>query len=123
MKEHANSTVYVKESTIGDYMEQKFESKVDKEKNNLEISDLQLFTQRGLNLLNLMRADLKNDEHLDYIIREINNNKNKLKPYKCFVPLKRIKGTIKKVHKLGLNSYPRFIYVNPVDGVLISYHN
>ena len=43
------------------------------------------------------------------------------KPYKSFMPIKRLKGTVKKVHRLGMNTYSRFIYVNPIEGVLISY--
>lgn len=45
------------------------------------------------------------------------------KPYKSFFPIKRIKGTIKKVHRLGVNNYSRYLYVNPIEGVLISYHS
>lgn len=45
------------------------------------------------------------------------------KPYKSFFPLKRVKGTVRKVHRLGMNTYYRFVYVNPIEGVLISYQN
>jgi hypothetical protein len=47
----------------------------------------------------------------------IKNNK----PYKPFYPLNLFKGTIKKVHRLGMNSYLRFIYLNPIEGLLYSY--
>lgn len=36
-------------------------------------------------------------------------------------PLKNLKGTVKKVHRLGMNTYARLLYVNPIDGVLGSY--
>ena len=45
------------------------------------------------------------------------------KPYKSFFPIKRLKGTVKKHHRTGLNSYARFLYVNPIEGVLISYQS
>ena len=38
-------------------------------------------------------------------------------------PLKKIKGKLFKVHRLKLNSYSRYIYINPIEGVLISYYN
>ena len=44
-------------------------------------------------------------------------------PYLPFFPLKRLKGKLNKVHKLKLNSYSRYLYLNPIDGVLISYEN
>jgi hypothetical protein len=50
-------------------------------------------------------------------------HRDQKKPYKSFFPLKRLKGTVKKVHKLGMSTYSRFLYVNPIEGVLISYHS
>jgi hypothetical protein len=44
-------------------------------------------------------------------------------PYSALYPLKRVKGRLIKVHRLKLNSYQRYIYINPVEGVFISYHN
>lgn len=49
------------------------------------------------------------------------NCKNNNNPYKPFFPLKLLKGTINKVHRLGMNSYLRFIYVNPIEGLLYSF--
>ena len=45
------------------------------------------------------------------------------KPYKSFFPVKRVKGCIKKVHRTGLKTYQRYLYVNPIEGVLISYES
>ena len=70
-----------------------------------------------------MRINLRNKEHLEAAILEMKKHKYIKKPYKSFYPLKRIKGTIKKVHRLGMNSYSRFLYVNPIEGLLISYQN
>lgn len=42
-------------------------------------------------------------------------------PYKPFYPLVRIKGHLQKMHRTKLTKYPRFIYLNPIEGVLISY--
>ena len=37
--------------------------------------------------------------------------------------MKRTKVTVVKVHKLKLKSYQRYLYLNPIEGVLISYNN
>lgn len=44
-------------------------------------------------------------------------------PYRAFFPLKRVKGKVYKVHRLKLKSYSRYLYLNPIEGVLISYYN
>lgn len=44
-------------------------------------------------------------------------------PYAILYPLKRVKGRLNKVHRLKLNSYQRYIYINPVEGVFVSYQN
>jgi hypothetical protein len=43
--------------------------------------------------------------------------------YQALSPLKRIKGQLNKVHRLKLSSYTRYLYLNPIEGVLISYNN
>ena len=70
-----------------------------------------------------MRVDLKNLEHLEYVVEQMEKHISSYKPYKSLYPLKRIKGTVKKVHRLGMNTYQRFIYINPIEGLLISYQN
>ena len=45
------------------------------------------------------------------------------KPYKAFFPLMRLKGHFLKVHRTKLSNYSRYIYLNPIEGVLISYKN
>jgi hypothetical protein len=70
-----------------------------------------------------MTFDLLNDKKLDDIIQRMKINRKLKKPYKSFFPVKRVKGTIKKVHRTGLKTYNRYLYVNPIEGVLISYEN
>ena len=41
--------------------------------------------------------------------------------YKAFHPLVRVKGHINKMHITKLVHYSRLIYLNPIEGVLISY--
>ncbi len=41
--------------------------------------------------------------------------------YKAFHPLIRLKGHLIKLHVTKLTKYQRFIYLNPIEGVLISY--
>jgi hypothetical protein len=93
------------------------------QQNELQHSALLNFQQRELTLKILMLINLKNPEQLDYVIREMRKHRQQRKPYKSFFPIKRIKGTIKKVHRLGVNNYSRYLYVNPIEGVLISYHS
>ena len=57
------------------------------------------------------------------MIKEMKANRGLKKPYTSFFPIKRLKGTVKKVHRLGMNTYSRFLYVNPIEGVLISYQS
>lgn len=41
--------------------------------------------------------------------------------YKAFHPLIRLKGNLTKMHISKLTKYMRFVYLNPIEGVLISY--
>ena len=80
-------------------------------------------TSKELSLDILMRIDLNNEDQVEYVIQEMKSHRAQKKPYKSFFPIKRLKGTVKKVHRLGMNTYSRFLYVNPIEGVLISYQN
>lgn len=71
----------------------------------------------------LMKVDLENETALGYVIKELKAKRRQKKPYAPFFPIKRLKGTVKKVHRTGLQTYSRFIYVNPIEGVLISYQH
>lgn len=79
------------------------------------------FKDQKLSLKILMKIDLRNQDHLDYVIKEMKSHRTQKKPYMSFFPIKRLKGTVKKVHRLGMNTYSRFLYVNPIEGVLVSY--
>jgi len=46
---------------------------------------------------------------------------NEKVPYVSFYPLVRLKGLLFKMHRLKLSHYPRYLYLNPIEGVLISY--
>ena len=41
--------------------------------------------------------------------------------YKAFHPLVRAKGHLNKLHVTKVTNYARFLYLNPIEGVLISY--
>lgn len=45
------------------------------------------------------------------------------KTYAAFFPLIRLKGHFFKMHITKLSKYQRYIYLNPIEGVLISYKN
>ena len=89
----------------------------------LERSALGDYDSRELSLNILMKIDMKNQEQVEYVIEQMKAHRAQKKPYKSFTPIKRLKGTVKKVHRLGMNTYSRFIYVNPIEGVLISYQS
>lgn len=72
-------------------------------------------------LSRLIKMDCKDSDQLDNIIKEMKQHRSMKKPYKSFFPIKRLKGTVKKHHRTGFSSYSRFLYVNPIEGVLISY--
>jgi hypothetical protein len=59
----------------------------------------------------------------DQIIKILFQFKAQNNSYKVLYPLKRIKGKLNKVHRLKLSSYARYIYINPIEGVLISYNS
>lgn len=44
-------------------------------------------------------------------------------PYEGLFPIKKVKGKLYKVHRLKLNSYSRYLYINPIEGHLISYNS
>jgi hypothetical protein len=52
------------------------------------------------------------------VLKEYLSNK---KGYVPFFPLVRLKGCAQKMHILKLNNYTRYLYLNPLEGVLISY--
>lgn len=87
----------------------------------LNQSTLGDYDSRELSLNILMKIDMSNQEQVQYVIEQMKVHRAQKKPYKSFMPIKRLKGTVKKVHRLGMNTYSRFIYVNPIEGVLISY--
>ena len=68
-----------------------------------------------------MKIDLRNIDQVDYVIKEMKLSRKHNNPYKSLFPLKKLMGTVKKVHRLGMNTYSRLLYVNPIDGVLGSY--
>ena len=71
----------------------------------------------------MMKVDLGDETSLGYVIKELKSKRKQKRPYAPFFPIKRLKGTVKKVHRTGLQTYSRFLYVNPIEGVLISYQN
>jgi hypothetical protein len=75
------------------------------------------------NLKTLLNLDLANGSKIDDVISQMKNHRLLKKPYMSFYPVKRVKGNIKKVHRTGLKTYNRYLYVNPIEGVLISYEN
>lgn len=43
------------------------------------------------------------------------------KYYKAFHPMIRLKGLMQKMHGTKLTKYSRYLYLNPIEGVLINY--
>ena len=65
----------------------------------------------------------KNLQDIARIDEKLKANNLQDRPYKAFFPLMRLKGHFSKVHRTKLSNYSRYIYVNPIEGVLISYKN
>jgi len=61
--------------------------------------------------------------HVEELLDSLLDNQLETKPYKSFYPLLRLKGHLHKVHTTGLSNYSRYLYLNPIEGVLISYKN
>jgi len=70
-----------------------------------------------------MSVNLKDPAELDYVIKEMQSHRAQRKPYKSFYPVQSLKGSIKKVHRTGLQTYARYIYVNPIEGLFVSYQS
>lgn len=69
--------------------------------------------------MDLIDKKMNKIDDLKYIMENLKFNQDAL--YRVFIPLKRIKGKIQKVHRLKIKSYSRYFYLNPIEGVLISY--
>jgi hypothetical protein len=41
--------------------------------------------------------------------------------YRLFCPLVRVKGHLFKMHRFKMSNYPRYVYLNPIEGKLVSY--
>jgi hypothetical protein len=41
--------------------------------------------------------------------------------YGLFCPLVRVKGHLFKMNRFKMSNYPRYIYLNPIEGKLVSY--
>ncbi len=72
----------------------------------------------ALTLNDILQKSLDNVEQIDELLSYLKSLKA---PYSALYPLKRVKGCLMKVHRLKLNSYQRYIYINPIEGVLVSY--
>jgi hypothetical protein len=60
---------------------------------------------------------------MEAVVDKLLDQKATKRPYRSFFPLMRIKGHLLKMHRTKLSNYPRYIYLNPIEGVLISYKN
>lgn len=73
----------------------------------------------ALTLNDLLQKPLDNFEQLEELLSYLKSLKT---PYSALYPLRRVKGCLMKVQRLKLSSYQRYIYINPIEGVLVSYH-
>jgi len=78
-------------------------------------------SRRNATLLDVIKRPVKtiqDIQHVQILLKERGVNEVY---YKAFHPLIRIKGHIHKVHASRLSRYMRYLYLNPIEGVLISY--
>jgi hypothetical protein len=73
-----------------------------------------------LSLKEIITTPMTSADAIDHVMGYL---KSLASPYEGLFPLKKVKGKLYKVHRLKLNSYSRYIYINPIEGVLISYHS
>mmetsp|Transcript_28310 Transcript_28310/g.21157 ORF Transcript_28310/g.21157 Transcript_28310/m.21157 type:complete len:90 (+) Transcript_28310:929-1198(+) len=66
-----------------------------------------------------MQHKITDDQIMSQLLHQFKAYTNS---YKAMYPMKRVKGRIFKVHRLKFNSYQRYIYINPIEGVMISYN-
>jgi hypothetical protein len=60
---------------------------------------------------------------MEAVVDRLLDQKAGKRPYRTFFPLMRVKGHLLKMHRTKLSNYQRYIYLNPIEGVLISYKN
>jgi len=70
-------------------------------------------------ILDYMQHKITNENIIVQMLLQFKGYQNS---YKVMCPLKRVKGKIFKVHRLKFNSYQRYVYINPIEGVMISYN-
>ncbi len=75
---------------------------------------------KSLDFRDIIKTKFNDISAMESLISQIRMLSN---TYQALSPLKRIKGQLNKVHRLKLNSYSRYLYLNPIEGVLISYNN
>lgn len=71
-----------------------------------------------MKLEELLAKPIDTEREVDELLQYLKTLKT---PYTVLFPIKRVKGRLNKVHRLKLNSYQRYIYINPIEGVFISY--
>jgi len=71
-------------------------------------------------LQDIIATPMTTSEAIDGLLAQL---KSTAFPYESLFPLKMVKGKLYKVHRLKLNSYSRYIYINPIEGALISYQS
>lgn len=74
-------------------------------------------------LLSLIDIQIKLISDIEKIEAFIIKSGLRDRAYAAFCPLIRLKGHFLKMHITKLSKYQRYIYLNPIEGVLISYKN
>jgi hypothetical protein len=72
-------------------------------------------------LESLLKIKVDSMSQLSFVVEKLEADVKR--PYKSFFPLMRVKGHFLKMGRMKLSHYQRYIYLNPIEGVLISYKN
>ena len=105
-------------------MPDKEESKLDFENQRLKDEGPIVFDVNAETPLEeLLKHPIKSMAQLEPLLERLLENSFSKRPYKAFYPLMRLKGHFHKMHRTKLSHYQRYIYLNPIEGVLISYEN
>ena len=93
----------------------------EKSVNSPKPMEVQMQSQvKTMTLQEIIETPMTTTEAIDVLLTQL---KSMAVPYESLFPLKMIKGKLYKVHRLKLNSYSRYIYINPIEGALISYQS
>jgi hypothetical protein len=90
-----------------------------------DIDETDILPLKQISLEDLLKTPVMTKEHVLELDRQFKISQNNFNSdlYGLFYPLVRVKGHIFKMQKMKINHYPRYLYINPIEGKVVSYDN